>query len=76
MYFRSKDNIGQAYNNLKALLNGDEKHRTLSLDYIKRVVVWKLKMKEMYVTKILKFNAPNIKEQKKKMFSYLLSRSV
>ena len=28
MYFRSKDNIEQAYNNLKALLNGDEKYRS------------------------------------------------
>ena len=30
----------------------------------------------MYVTKVLQFNAPNIKEQKKKMFSHFLSRSV
>ena len=33
-------------------------------------------MKEIYVTKILQFNASNTKEQKKKMFSHFLSRSV
>ena len=32
MYFRSKDNIGRAYNNLKALLNCDEKYRVGGLE--------------------------------------------